>query len=154
MPGIKHRPPKNERISFTPSEASSIPNYAGIYCIRCVVNDEKYVGQASHIKNRINSHLSSLKKNKHSIKRMQGDWNNCGQEGFEIYILCRCTRSELNQNEEHWISKLSAGYNTLKRTMNFAKRELTVDSIDYIPGLELQYVPLKWHKWVYGSGRH
>lgn len=143
----------DEKIFYTTSEASFMPNCAGIYCIRCVVNDQKYVGQASHIRNRLNSHLSALRKGKHTIKDLQGDWNKYGEDAFEIYIVSKCSRDSLNTEEQFWISNLNARYNTIKRVNYFAKREIK-ETDEFIPGLEKTYIPLKWHKWVYGSGRH
>ncbi len=145
---------KNEKFPHTPNNLTQVPNFAGIYCIRCVVNDKKYVGQASHIKLRINSHLSKLRKGKHSSRELQKDWTNYGDEAFEIYVLCRCDRAELNNSEQYWINKLSANYNTMKITTNFTCSLQTREKLDYLPGLEEKFVPQKWHRWVYGAGRH
>lgn len=144
----------NEKFLYSTREASSIPNFSGIYCIRDVTNDKKYVGQASHLKNRISTHISLLKKGRHHCKNMQKDWRIHGEEAFEFYVVCRCKRDMLNIEEQTWIKKLNAEYNTIKNTLNFSKKELKEEDISYIPGLEEKYLPLKWHRWVYGAGRH
>lgn len=59
----------------------------GIYAFKCIINGKYYVGSAQDIGNRINSHVSSLRGNRHSNKMLQDDYNKYGEckKAFRIY---------------------------------------------------------------------
>lgn len=130
---------------------------SGIYCIRCVINDRKYVGQSRHIQSRFNAHTRDLRLGKHFAKLLQSDWNLYGYDSFEFYVLCKCDPSSLNSNEQYWIDHFEPEYNRMKSTLwsaTYAKpRKDNRYDVDKIDGLEENYEPKVWHRWVYGCGR-
>lgn len=58
-----------------------------IYAIRCKVNGKLYIGRTNNINTRMEQHFNLLRKKKHSNKLLSKDFNNYGEENFEIYIL-------------------------------------------------------------------
>lgn len=146
---MTRRAPKNEKIFYPLSDVTSAPNFTGIYIIRCVVNDHKYVGQAAHIRNRVSTHITALKKGKHHSKKMQVDYLRYGIDAFEVYVATRCKREALTQNEAFWMKEFRPEYNSqpaTRHTEAYVKRGELI-------GLEDKYVYKDWHRWVYGAGR-
>jgi group I intron endonuclease len=146
---MTHRAPKNEKIFYPMSELTLLPNFSGIYIIRCVVNDCKYVGQASRIKNRLATHAVALKKGKHHSRLMQLDFSRYSIDAFEVYVAVRCDRSALTDNEAYWMKKFQPEYNSQPASRHaeaYIKRGELV-------GLEDKYIYKEWHRWVYGAGR-
>jgi len=88
----------------------------GIYCIRNIVNDKKYVGYSVNIKERWYRHKNDLRKNKHENPYLQNAYNKYGKENFEFYILEESFPELLKEREVFWIKELNTfnekyGYN-------------------------------------------
>lgn len=60
---------------------------SGIYKITNKINGRIYVGSARRFKERWQSHTSSLRKQKHSNKFLQADFNKCGEEAFVFEVI-------------------------------------------------------------------
>lgn len=60
---------------------------SGIYMIHNVINNKIYIGSATDLIKRRDSHLSYLRNNKHSCEHLQRAWNKYGKENFKIYVL-------------------------------------------------------------------
>lgn len=77
----------------------------GIYKLTNTVNGKCYIGQSDNLSNRIHYHATSLKGNNNKNKAMQNDYNECGQNVFEVEILELLLPGEdLNKREKYWIN--------------------------------------------------
>ena len=87
-------------------------NLAGIYCIECLINGRKYVGQGKVVENRMwNNH-------KGINIYFDRDMKEYGKDNFKRYIVIYCDNDEntLNFWEEYFIKNLHShisegGYN-------------------------------------------
>lgn len=103
-----------------PDEARGL---TGIYLIYDKQNKFGYVGQSVDIGRRWKFHLWELNANKHTNKALQKAWNEHKEE-FYFSVLEQCARSELNEREVFWISKVDSyanGYNLTSGGMNAEK---------------------------------
>lgn len=75
----------------------NIPEYDGaaVYCIENVISHKKYIGCSMNLKNRIKSHIYSLREQRHNSNKMQIDYNN--GDYFNIEILYKS-----NVEDEHY----------------------------------------------------
>ena len=96
--------------------------YGVIYCITCLLNGMKYVGQTTQpLERRINHHKHGDQYIDHAIQKY-------GWENFKVEVLEECTsREQLNEREIFWIAKLNTtkpnGYNQTdggKGTLSFS----------------------------------
>ena len=60
---------------------------SGIYQIRNVLTNEKYIGSAKDFRIRENAHYSLLERNKHHSVHLQNAYNKYGKENFVFEIL-------------------------------------------------------------------
>lgn len=60
---------------------------SGIYKITNRLNGRIYIGSAKEFKVRWKSHTSSLRKQRHSNKFLQADFNKCGEEAFVFEVI-------------------------------------------------------------------
>lgn len=71
----------------------------GIYCIKNIINNKRYVGSSNDIKHRWKEHKFLLNnKNHHSI-RLQNSWNKHGEKNFIFEII------ELLEDQKNLLSK-------------------------------------------------
>ena len=61
-------------------------NAGGIYQIRNIINGRVYIGSTSRFQQRAREHLRMLRRGK-ATPFLQNDWNICGSEAFEFFIL-------------------------------------------------------------------
>ena len=67
-----------------------IPDASGIYAIVNTTTGERYVGQAKHMRARIQAHLRELSKGSHQTnkeRRLQEAWNKFGSDVFRAVVL-------------------------------------------------------------------
>jgi hypothetical protein len=88
----------------------------GIYKITNLKNNKVYVGSAVNIKNRIKTHKSLLKNNKHFNNHLQSSYLKYGTDYFRYDIIETTTLTEMLDREVYWITSLKAnnpkyGYN-------------------------------------------
>lgn len=76
---------------------------SGIYHIKNLINDKKYIGQALNLKNRKYNHFNNLKNNKHPNKHLQYSYNKNGKSNFEFKILIYCEPFELTRYEQFFV---------------------------------------------------
>lgn len=60
---------------------------AGIYCIINTINNKKYVGSSTNIKQRWMKHKSELRNGYHINPHLQKAWNKYGEEKFDFRVL-------------------------------------------------------------------
>lgn len=96
--------------------------YAGIYEIRCKVNNRVYIGQSRNMRERISKHKRFLRHGVHENKALQNAWNKYGEENFAFKEIesydptLRIIDDILNQKEKEYIllyqcNKKHFGYN-------------------------------------------
>lgn len=87
----------------------------GIYCMFFTNLDNKYyIGQSVQLHERILTHLSELKKNTHSNKKLQKAYNKYGVP--EVHILEYCSPEVLNSKEIFWIEEFNSYYEGFNNT--------------------------------------
>lgn len=79
----------------------------GIYCWTNLINNKKYIGQATDIERRKKQHINQAGKLTTKLSRALGKY---GLNNFDFQILEECLADQLNQREHYWIHY----YNTLK----------------------------------------
>jgi group I intron endonuclease len=67
----------------------------GIYLIRNVLTDKVYIGSSKNYDVRIREHISKLRRNVHSNKRLQNSWNKYGKKFFKFDFLEETTYENL-----------------------------------------------------------
>lgn len=86
-----------------------------IYSISNKINHKKYIGQTFNLNARRNQHLSLLRRNIHSNKKLQNSFNKHGEHNFSFnVILTDVSSDEINDIEKFLIKEfdtLKTGYN-------------------------------------------
>ena len=92
---------------------------AGIYCVRNVSNDKRYIGSSRNISGRWRVHKSKLRLNKHHSDHLQKSYNlDSSQFEYEIIELID-DLSQLETREQYWVDyfqsyKSDFGYNSVR----------------------------------------
>lgn len=92
----------------------------GVYSIRNIHNDKRYIGCSSNVEQRWQAHRYMLKNNKHDNSHLQGAYNKYGANAFEYTILESCDVDMLHTREEYWIKYYDSknnGYNMCDGTL-------------------------------------
>ena len=95
----------------------SEPAICGVYSItHNIVCGLSYVGSSIDINNRMQSHLYSLRRNRHSCKALQSAYNEHGEHAFSLEILELINdEAALASRERYWTDALrnevGGGYN-------------------------------------------
>ena len=84
---------------------------SGIYQIRNIENDKRYVGSAKCFRLRWNAHRANLAKGLHHSPHLQYSWNKHGPSRFAFEILEFCAKQDLIQREQFWIDSLNPEFN-------------------------------------------
>lgn len=78
-----------------------------------------YIGSSVNIKNRVMcSHFPELRGNYHGNDKLQNAWNAHGDSAFTVFVLEKCSKTELLKREQNWIDfyKASCGERVLYNT--------------------------------------
>ena len=103
----------------------------GIYCIKNLINEKRYIGQSGNILKRWNSHISDLKNGSHRNRLLQSDFDKVGVEGFSFTVLEELEdRVNINEREQYWINKLKT-FEEYNQQVSLS--EENIDNIEYIP---------------------
>lgn len=89
---------------------------AGIYAIKNVINEKRYIGSTSKLSKRWSQHKRELNRNVHFNSYLQNAWNKNGENSFVYEIIENCDENILMDREEFWIKSLHSykdenGYN-------------------------------------------
>lgn len=74
----------------------------GIYEIKNILNDKRYIGQSRQLERRLLTHRNLLNKNKHFNRHLQSAWHEYGAQNFEFNIIETCDKMNLNDRETYW----------------------------------------------------
>lgn len=109
---------------FDQKKISHIPSSGGVYMIFCVFNEKFYIGGTKNFHNRITSHKTKLKNNKHTNRPLQNAWNTYGEKYF-LFIILKEERNidTIFKKEQLYLNYLepynkSIGFNISKFTTN------------------------------------
>jgi group I intron endonuclease len=75
----------------------------GIYCIRNILNNKLYIGQAKDLFDRERRHRYSLKAGDHDNSHLQRAYNKYGKDAFEFEVLLYCEVEELTKYEQIFV---------------------------------------------------
>ena len=91
---------------------------SGIYQIKNVINDHRYIGSAKNIADRWKAHIRHLRKIKHCNKHLQYAWNKYGEDNFEFSILEECEENQLINREQYYLDISKHEYNICQKAGN------------------------------------
>ncbi len=85
---------------------------SGIYCIKNLTNDKKYIGSSINVFKRKNRHFSELKNLKHKNIKLQRSFNKHGKDKFIFYVIELVEdKNNLIVREQYYIDKEKPEYN-------------------------------------------
>ena len=106
---------------------------SGIYKITNKQNGKIYIGSAYNLPNRISTHKSRLKKNKHRNKHLQSAFNLYGEEAFEFEVLEFVQNRELILEREQFYLDFYVAYD---REVGYNIAKVAGNTAGVIPSLE------------------
>ncbi len=94
---------------------SDVPKTSGIYMIRNVINDKRYIGSAMNFRKRWSAHLSELGANEdHHNIHLQRAWNKYGEDAFEFLVIDKIPIGMLIIREQLHMNLYPDSYNICK----------------------------------------
>ncbi len=87
---------------------------SGIYQVRNLVNNKRYIGLTECFRVRKTSHFTRLRKNIHINPKLQNAYNKYGEQNFIFEIIEECENNKLEEREVFWVyfhDSLKNGYN-------------------------------------------
>lgn len=84
---------------------------SGIYKILNKINGKFYIGRATCIYNRVNTHVSMLRGNRHPNIHLQRAWNKYGKDVFVFSVVQIGLKSDLIELEQYYLDTLKPKYN-------------------------------------------
>lgn len=73
---------------------------SGIYEIRNIVNEKRYIGSAVDSRARQSQHFSTLAKGQHCNRKLQAAWNKYGAGAFAFTVILHCAKEHLIRWEQ------------------------------------------------------
>lgn len=98
---------------------------SGIYEIRNIANDKRYIGSAVNLSKRWSYHRGQLKRGVHHSDKLQHAWRKHGGEQFSFRVLLICAKHDLLFFEQRCMDALSPEYNICKIAGSCAGRTVT-----------------------------
>lgn len=94
-------------------------NISGIYSIKNILNNKRYIGQTINLEKRKICHFHNLKNNSHFNYKLQKDFNEYGENNFLFEILVYCEPSGLTEYEQSFVNFYKSNiYNILLDCVN------------------------------------
>lgn len=84
---------------------------SGIYMIVNTINGNKYIGSSKNIYQRLLTHRSYLRHDKHYNKYLQNAWNKYGETNFDYSIIEFCSEEDRINREQYYVDTLKPEYN-------------------------------------------
>lgn len=112
------------------------PRISGIYEIRCINNDRRYIGRSINLGVRFSQHLFYLVTHQHGNKILQDDFDRYGYEHFSFSVLELCETDLLSVAEAKWIASYPS--NQLYNVM-FPMKPIHTDDSRFI-----NYINRRW----------
>jgi group I intron endonuclease len=85
---------------------------SGIYQIQSNIKPERiYIGSAVNINNRWKRHISDLRLNRHSNKKLQRHYNKYGEVDLQFSVLSGCEKEDLIKIEQYFIDSYNPYFN-------------------------------------------
>jgi len=84
---------------------------SGIYEIKNLTNDKRYVGSAVDLRRRERDHKRALLKGAHTNRYLQNSWNKYGEGAFEFDVIEYWEPEFLVGMEQWWMNMLRPEYN-------------------------------------------
>lgn len=89
---------------------------SGVYCIRNIINNKKYIGISRDIKRRWYEHKYDLRHHTHDNQHLQSAWDKYGETNFMFDIIELCDKDILSEKECYYIKSFQSqshqnGYN-------------------------------------------
>lgn len=100
----------------------------GIYQIKNILSDQRYIGSAVDIAHRWSAHKYELVNNRHHNAHLQAAWNKYGENAFELTVLLFCEKSELLRYEQYFIDSIHPEYNIAKIAGNLLGTKRTEET--------------------------
>lgn len=127
----------------------------GIYKITNIQDGKFYIGKSVDIWHRKAQHFLLLKREIHYSIALQNDYNRLGRAYFSFEVLLVCNKELLTYYERIIIEKLFPEYNSIIAGHTKSRHYIEPNLIgkNELVGLEKNYKPKKWHRWVYGDRR-
>ncbi len=85
--------------------------YAGVYEIRNIANEHRYIGSSINISKRLSAHIRALKKNRHQNRYLQFAFNKYGKENFIFSPILYCDSNNTLLFEQMCFDELHPQYN-------------------------------------------
>ena len=107
----------------------------GVYMIQNNITGKKYIGSSFNVSSRMHDHLLELKRNRHTNKEMQEDFNKYGENSFSFVPLFE-TKDNEKTNAEYFLMAVlrthnrEYGYNY--KDKGGTGRHLTRETIRYV----------------------
>jgi len=90
-------------------------DFPGIYKIQSIIKPERfYIGSASSLEGRKESHFSSLKNNYHNNGKLQNHYNKYGKEDLVFSVMKYCLNKELITAEQYFLDEMQPFFNIAK----------------------------------------
>lgn len=89
-------------------------NCIGIYCIKCLGNNQIYIGSSKNIKERWEKHISYLRARTHHSPYLQKSYNKYGEDSLEFSVLLHMfdyNEELLRLNELYYIEMYKPKFN-------------------------------------------
>lgn len=77
---------------------------SGIYCVLCLADGKRYVGQTVDLDRRKKHHFRELSAGQHFNRHLQAAWRKYGEEEFEFRVLELAPKDMLDVRESSWIA--------------------------------------------------
>jgi group I intron endonuclease len=105
----------DENFFIEKQKLKKVFNNCGVYQIFNEITNEEYIGSSRNLKNRLASHKSRLRHNKHPNQHLQNAWNLYGENNFYFQVLENCIDyNKLLEREKKLISIFTPDYNIAK----------------------------------------
>jgi group I intron endonuclease len=120
---------------------------SGIYCIKNLINNKVYIGQAFELSKREYEHFWALKNGTHWNKYLQRSFNKYGEINFIFEIKECCSKQELDEKEKYYINlsksnirefgyNMTCGGNTTQGYHHTEETKIKIGQREYKTGSE------------------